>query len=69
MKATEKKKTAVCNICGKTFEKSAPNQKYCTLECSFKATKLRRKIWVKNNPSYYRRYMRERNKKAKGLTI
>lgn len=46
----------ICMYCGEAFEASAPNQKFCSLECSYKNLRDRREAWENMNPNYNRDY-------------
>ena len=38
-----------CKWCGKEFEQTYPNQKYCSKECSYKQSLENNKKWKKAN--------------------
>ena len=48
-----------CAICGKEFETTKPNKKYCSLSCKEAGKRLQRMKWEHENPDYNREYMRE----------
>lgn len=58
-------KTVICSICGKSFETSKPNKKYCGFTCKEAAIKIRRFAWEKENPDYIKNYMRKYRKAQK----
>lgn len=58
-------KVVTCRICGKAFETSRPNKKYCSFSCKEAGTRLRRMKWKDNNPGYETAYMREYRAKEK----
>ena len=51
-----------CAICGKEFETSAANVKYCSFSCREAATILRRMKWRDTHPGYSAEYQRKRRK-------
>ena len=55
----------VCALCGKEYESSAPNQKYCSLMCREAARKADRRAFDEANPNYRKEYMREYRKRQK----
>ena len=70
MNISNKKKAVVCAVCGKVFQASNPNEKYCCLECRDKARKIRLRSWYSKYPNYNRDYMRRyRKKETKGNEI
>lgn len=46
----------ICMYCGEAYETTAPNQKFCSLECSYKNARDRREAWENMNPNYNRDY-------------
>lgn len=55
----------ICPICHSLFYASAPNQKYCSLECKEARIKKKREAWKENNPDYYKKYFRAKKEKRK----
>lgn len=52
-------KAVKCPICGQKFEKSNPNQRYCSLICRESARRLARVNWEVLHPQYNAEYMRK----------
>lgn len=48
-----------CQICGKIFETSRPNKKYCSFSCKEAGRKLQRMKWAEENPHYNAEYMKK----------
>ena len=59
-------KIVKCSICGKEFETSRPNKKYCSFVCREAGTKLTRLNWDNRHAGYMTSYMknyRQKNRK------
>ena len=52
-------KTRKCALCGRDFETTRPNKKYCSLTCKEARQKLQRMKWKDANPDYYKGYMKK----------
>ncbi len=52
-------KVVKCLICGKDFETSRPNKKYCSFSCKEAGRTLRRMKWDEQNPKYSTSYMQK----------
>ena len=52
-------KLVKCEICGREFETSRPNKKYCSFTCREAGAKVRRMIWEDRNKNYYAAYMKQ----------
>jgi hypothetical protein len=59
-----KRRKKECPLCGRMFTPLAGNQKYCSLQCSRTAQRIRRARWAKENEQYYKEY-RSRSKEMK----
>ena len=55
-------RTVKCSICGRLFKTSAPNIKYCSLNCKESGTRARRARWEVNNPRYNSEYIKGHRK-------
>ncbi len=53
----------ICPMCHSLYYASAPNQKYCSLECRDAHIKKKRAAWKENNPNYYKNYFRAKREK------
>ena len=58
-------KVVTCPICGRQFETSKPNKKYCSYTCKEASAKVRRMNWQEQNPDYYKAYMQQYRKKER----
>ena len=58
-------KVVTCPICGRQFETSKPNKKYCSYTCKEASAKGRRMNWQEQNPGYYKAYMQQYRKKER----
>ena len=58
-------KVIICPICGRQFETSRPNKKFCSFSCREAGQKLRRMKWEAQNPDYSKKYMQEYRKNQK----
>ena len=62
-------KKVQCPICGRQFETSRPNKKYCSFSCKDAGRQLQRMKWKNENPNYQTEYMKAyREGKKKGLS-
>jgi len=52
-------KVVICPICGRSFETSKPNKKYCSFTCKEAGNKLRRMVWRNTHPHYDAAYMKK----------
>ncbi len=46
-----------CIICGREFETTKPNKKYCCFNCKEAGAIVRRMKWEEQNPKYIKNYM------------
>ena len=58
-------KTIICPICGKQFQTSRPNKKYCCFTCKEAGNKLCHMRWKENNRGYHREYMQRQRQKER----
>lgn len=58
-------KQVICLVCGRQFETTRPNKKYCSFTCKEAGAKLRRMKWEDRNPDYNRRYMQQYRQKER----
>lgn len=56
-------KVCVCAACGRSYETTARNTRYCSPDCQQYAKKVLRAAWKERNPNYYKTY--EPGKRAK----
>ena len=60
-------KVITCPMCGKQFETSRPNKKYCCFSCKDAGRRLQRMKWETKNPHYITTYMKKyRTARKKG---
>lgn len=53
-----KTKSIKCEICGRDFNTSSKNIKYCSLECREIGRRFIKRMWLDKNENYMRDYMR-----------
>lgn len=61
-------RTITCDICGKTFNTTNKNVKYCCLECRAIGRSYTKRMWLEDKGNYMRDYMREYRKKINNIT-
>jgi len=54
-----------CSICGKKFNSTRNNAKYCSAECKVEGAKQKRKNWEENHPEYDKNRMKAYRDKQK----
>lgn len=52
-------KVVKCAICGREFETTRPNKKFCSFICKEANEKLWRMKWKDRNPDYQKDYQRK----------
>lgn len=56
-----------CEICGKEFNTTNKNVKYCSLECRAIGRSYTKRMWLDGKGNYMRDYMRKYREKCKGV--
>ena len=54
-----------CSVCGNEYTTTAPNSKYCGLQCRENARRQHRKEWESNNIGYAKAYAQMRRRAAR----
>lgn len=57
------RRTITCKACGKEFESTASNAKYCSAECKIQGVRTMRKKWEQRHPNYYAELYRQKREK------
>ncbi|MBQ4467072.1 MAG: hypothetical protein II918_02520 [Firmicutes bacterium] len=54
-----------CPICGRVFETTKPNKRYCSFICREAGRNLKRLQWEDSHPGYNAEYAKEYRKRLK----